>query len=297
MGLYNRLFFLFFVSFFVAEVVVATTTMADGKSGKLGLRPGFIYTRNRGRCTPQFWSSRRESWPKMIPQTSSVSKVFGSRALERFKYDLTLLEATQRNDDGNNAFSRLLKQSTAALLNSYNRKGYPYSSWEVKTLLIQALVSEEAAALQAQPIKKATIRLNSTLAAVLNRKTKKRVISLSSVLHPHKLHKHHNHKLKFSPVYVDDLFTTESISVQASTAAAARGKVIEKPPESSTAAAAAMTVYVPPKGDSGQTLMEVPQLQGVDERAEEFIAKFKEDMRLQRQKSFGEYQEMLARGL
>ncbi|XP_043691172.1 uncharacterized protein LOC122641909 [Telopea speciosissima] len=137
-----RLVFLFFVS-----CVAASTVMADGKRA---IMPGFIYTRNRGRCTPQFWSSRREAWPKMIPQTSSVSKVFGSRAFERFKSDLTLLEATQRNDDGGNVFSRLLKQSSAALLNSYARKGYPYSAWEVKTLLIQALVSEEAAALQAQ---------------------------------------------------------------------------------------------------------------------------------------------------
>ncbi|KAF8369829.1 hypothetical protein HHK36_032147 [Tetracentron sinense] len=97
-----------------------------------------------------FWSSRREAWPRMVPQTSSVSKVFGSRALERFRSDLTLLEATERNDDVNNAFSHLLKQSSAALLNSYARKDFPYSAWEVKTLLIQGLVSEEAAALQAQ---------------------------------------------------------------------------------------------------------------------------------------------------
>ncbi|XP_043693244.1 uncharacterized protein LOC122643720 [Telopea speciosissima] len=142
-----RLVLLFFVSCVAAEAVPASTVMADGKRA---LMSGFIYTRNRGRCTPQFWSSRREAWPKMIPQTSSVSKVFGSRAFERFKSDLTLLEATQRNDDGGNVFSRLLKQSSAALLNSYARKGYPYSAWEVKTLLIQALVSEEAAALQAQ---------------------------------------------------------------------------------------------------------------------------------------------------
>nr|DAD36781.1 TPA_asm: hypothetical protein HUJ06_007422 [Nelumbo nucifera] len=98
----------------------------------------------------RYWSSRRESWPRMIPQASSVSKVFGTQALERYRSDLTLLEATERNDDSNNAFFWLLKQSSAALLNSYARKNYPYSAWEVKTLLIQALVSEEAAALQAQ---------------------------------------------------------------------------------------------------------------------------------------------------
>lgn len=88
-------------------------------------RPGFLYTRIRGRCTPQFWSSRREAWPRMIPQTSMLSKVFGSRVYERFRSDLTLLESTTRNDD-ENAFGRLVRQGTAALLNSYAREGFPF---------------------------------------------------------------------------------------------------------------------------------------------------------------------------
>ncbi|XP_060197679.1 uncharacterized protein LOC132626723 [Lycium barbarum] len=115
-------------------------------------RPGFVYTRNTGRCTPQYWSSRRESWPKMVPLTSTVSKIFGSRAYERYRYDLTLLEAAARNDDMDNIFARLVKQSTAALLNSYARKNYPYSAWEVKTMLIQALVSDKSAAILAQQL-------------------------------------------------------------------------------------------------------------------------------------------------
>lgn len=85
----------------------------------------------------------------MVPEKSTLSNVFGSRAFERYREDLTLLEAASRNDDGDDAFAGLVKQSTAALLNSYSRKGYPYAAWEVKTLLIQALVSEKAAALQA----------------------------------------------------------------------------------------------------------------------------------------------------
>lgn len=85
----------------------------------------------------------------MVPQTSTVSNVFGSIAYERYRYDLTLMEATARNDE-ENVFPRLLKQASAALLNSYARKGFPYTAWEVKTLVIQALVSEQAAALQAK---------------------------------------------------------------------------------------------------------------------------------------------------
>lgn len=91
----------------------------------------------------------------MVPQMSTVSKVFGSRAFERYRYDLTLLEAAGRNDDGDNVFAWLVKESTAALLNSYARKGYPYAAWEVKTLVIQALVSKEAASLQAHQFSEA----------------------------------------------------------------------------------------------------------------------------------------------
>ncbi|KAF3634280.1 hypothetical protein P3S67_008789 [Capsicum chacoense] len=123
-------------------------------------RPGFVYTRNRGRCTPQYWSSRIESWPKMVPQTSTVSKIFGSRAYERYRYDLTLLEAAERNDDMDNVFAILVKQSTAALLNSYARKNYPYSAWEVKTMLIQALVSEKSASILAQRLSEANEACN-----------------------------------------------------------------------------------------------------------------------------------------
>ncbi|XP_047336862.1 uncharacterized protein LOC124940392 [Impatiens glandulifera] len=113
-------------------------------------RPGFLYTRNRGLCTPQFWSSRRDEWPKMVRPEATVSNVFGSMTFERYRYDLTLMEAAERNDDVENTFVRLLKESTAALLNSYARKSFPLSPWEVKTSLIQALVSQESAAHQAQ---------------------------------------------------------------------------------------------------------------------------------------------------
>ncbi|KAL6214557.1 hypothetical protein ACLB2K_013989 [Fragaria x ananassa] len=112
-------------------------------------RPGFLFTRTTGRCTPDYWGSRVESWPRMVPQTSTVSKVFGSRAYQRYRSDLTLMEATARNDD-ENVFPRLLKEASAALINSYARKGFPYTAWEVKTRVIQGLVSERAAARQAQ---------------------------------------------------------------------------------------------------------------------------------------------------
>lgn len=80
----------------------------------------------------------------MVPQTSTLSKVFGSRVFERYRSDLTLLESADRSDD-ENPFAGLVKEATAALLNSYARKGFPFSAWEVKSMLIEGLVSEEAA--------------------------------------------------------------------------------------------------------------------------------------------------------
>ncbi|XP_019188426.1 PREDICTED: uncharacterized protein LOC109182718 [Ipomoea nil] len=141
----NLLLLLLLVAFLYCSGAGAATAMAKQR------RPGFLFTRNRGRCTPQYWSSRREAWPRMVPEMSTVSKVFGSRAYERYRYDLTLLEAASRNDDGDDVFASLVKESTAALLNSYARKPhYHFTAWEVKTRLIQALVSKDAAAKQAQ---------------------------------------------------------------------------------------------------------------------------------------------------
>ena len=100
--------------------------------------------RNGEFCIRRFWSSRREAWPRMVPQASTVLNVSGSRAFERYRSDMTLLESTAMNEDAN-VFNKLVKQASAALLNSYARKGFPYSAWEVKTLMIQGLVSEDAA--------------------------------------------------------------------------------------------------------------------------------------------------------
>jgi len=99
----------------------------------------------------RFWSSGAEPWPNIAPQDAAVSKVFGSRSVERYGPRLTLLEATMRTDDiGGSAFVKLVKQGSAALLNAYTRRGFPFDSWEVKALLLEALVSEEAAAVQAE---------------------------------------------------------------------------------------------------------------------------------------------------
>ncbi|KAF8704112.1 hypothetical protein HU200_031603 [Digitaria exilis] len=128
----------------------------DGSRGDAHAWPGYLYTRAVGRCTPQFWSSGAEPWPNIVPQEAAVSKVFGSRSVEKYGPRLTLLEATMRTDDiGGSPFVKLVKQGSAALLNAYTRRGFPLDSWEVKALLLEALVSEEAAAAQAERFEQA----------------------------------------------------------------------------------------------------------------------------------------------
>ncbi|GER49086.1 UDP-N-acetylmuramyl-tripeptide synthetase [Striga asiatica] len=136
---------------FLLVPFLAILAMAAGQM----TQPGFIYTRTRGRCTPQYWSQRTDAWPRMVPRKSTVSNVFGSRVSERYQEDLTMPDAAGDGGGGGGAFGELLRQSAAALLNSYARRGYPYASWEVKTLMIQALVSEEAAGAQARIFREA----------------------------------------------------------------------------------------------------------------------------------------------
>lgn len=131
--------------------------------------PGFAYTRTtpasttnmpthhqtvknatagKVKCTAQYWSEGKESWPRMLPVMSTVAKVLGSGALEGYGHsELTVLDAMKMEErDG---YSSLLKQSSTALVNAYSREGFPYAPWRVKTLFIESLVSQQAAAAQA----------------------------------------------------------------------------------------------------------------------------------------------------
>ncbi|CAJ1976434.1 unnamed protein product [Sphenostylis stenocarpa] len=109
---------------------------------------------------------------------------------------------------------------------------------------------------------------------------------------------YHVHGKNISAIRIDDLFTEPASSMHvhankthASQGETSRGKeVIEKKDLAG--------------GSSGMNSIEdawkavvakSPQLQ-VDQKAEEFISKFREDMRLQKERSLLEFQEMLARG-
>ncbi|KAK1283294.1 hypothetical protein QJS10_CPB21g00038 [Acorus calamus] len=102
--------------------------------------------------------------------------------------------------------------------------------------------------------------------------------------------KHRKHRLRsFKPVYVDDLFSKPSASTL-HVEVFEEEKVKDGLGCSSSSSVTAAAEEVEAEGG-------VVALEGVDLRAEQFIASFREEMRLQRQRSFGEYKEMLARGV
>ncbi|KAK3041362.1 hypothetical protein RJ639_002343 [Escallonia herrerae] len=104
----------------------------------------------------------------------------------------------------------------------------------------------------------------------------------------HQLHHYHQHhhqlQKSFPPIYVDELFP-EAASMQVADDA-------KKAKETAASTSSSSTTLT----DAWNNLSVHSKFRGVDERAEEFISKFREDMQLQREQSILEFQEMLARG-
>ncbi|KAJ6790803.1 Uncharacterized protein M6B38_248465 [Iris pallida] len=141
---------------------------------------------------------------------------------------------------------------------------------------------------RSKPIKQATIHLNTILRPRspsphrLDRHDYKRPRAYTK-----KLHHYHS----FAPVYVDDLFQSQPERMGVDHIIEQQTQVSTKKPllRNSTMAATSTS--------SSSSHFDSTSCSSVDERAEMFIAKFKQDMRLQRQKSLDKYQEMLARSV
>eukprot|EP01018_Ginkgo_biloba_P007242 Gb_31241 [translate_table: standard] len=83
-------------------------------------------------CTAEYWHSRKEKWPTMVPILSTMAKVFGSLEMEAYGPQLTLLDVMVMEESS--GYASLLKRSSTALVNSYTREGFPYSAWRVKAV-------------------------------------------------------------------------------------------------------------------------------------------------------------------
>ncbi|KAJ7541575.1 hypothetical protein O6H91_10G065700 [Diphasiastrum complanatum] len=98
-------------------------------------------------CSSDYWVAHTDYWPDIISIFSTVSQIFGEIAFNIFGGQATLLSGL--HSQNTDAYSSLLKQSSAALLNSYTRPRFQYSPQAVKQQFNAALVSREAAAVQA----------------------------------------------------------------------------------------------------------------------------------------------------
>ncbi|KAH7515177.1 hypothetical protein ACOSP7_006755 [Xanthoceras sorbifolium] len=112
-------------------------------------------------------------------------------------------------------------------------------------------------------------------------------------------HHHHQNQLlqnNFAPIYIDHLYQEPLLS------SSSGGKAKHFHAETSTKEVVEAEKSLPKKSvysieDAWEAVVaKSPQLRGVDERAEEFIYNFREDMKIQRERSLLEFQEMLARG-
>lgn len=106
---------------------------------------------------------------------------------------------------------------------------------------------------------------------------------------------------RFSTVYIDDLFdkpvpvysSSRNVCAEGETSRAREETLKASPEKKSTVDKSSGTCSVDEIWK--QVVARSPQLRCVDERAEEFISNFKEDMKIQREKSLLEFQEMLKR--
>ncbi|KAL9161842.1 hypothetical protein ABFS82_07G047900 [Erythranthe guttata] len=93
----------------------------------------------------------------------------------------------------------------------------------------------------------------------------------------------HNNGGKIQIQHVDKVFVKSPVSDEKSSQAAWKGKAKAVDEKSKSSGPAFINKW------------KIPQFRGVDERAEEFIAKFRLDMKLERERSIVEFEEMLKR--
>lgn len=134
---------------------------------------------------------------------------------------------------------------------------------------------------------------------------KRRSLTKSSDFRHFQPHRYQHYSKNCSPVYIDGLFDGDQPSHPWNSA---QKPVYNEKGETSKAKEEVRekTEQVGNQGRAGNVGYDVdqvwrriiassPQLHCVDDRAEDFISKFKEDMRLQRERSILEFQEMLKR--
>ncbi|GLJ36167.1 hypothetical protein SUGI_0725660 [Cryptomeria japonica] len=131
--------------------------MGGGPTDHMPTIPNFPFPTHSipGHGTCDFWSSNFGSWPNFLSTMSTIGSIFGKPASSMYPSSMTLLQALQNTKT--DAYSTLVKQASASLLNSYTHKNFGYSPEEVKSLFAAALTSPQAAAAQASQFARANI--------------------------------------------------------------------------------------------------------------------------------------------
>jgi hypothetical protein len=94
-----------------------------------------------------FWSLNTSMFPDFLTIFTTILDLFGGSSGSIFGSQMTLYQGlTSTRPD---AYGSLLRQGSAAILNSYTSRSYPYTPFQVKSQFRSALVSQQAAAVMA----------------------------------------------------------------------------------------------------------------------------------------------------
>ncbi|XP_024373034.1 uncharacterized protein [Physcomitrium patens] len=98
-----------------------------------------------GTCS--FWTSNTHKFPDFLTILTPILDIFGGNSGSIFGSQMTLFQGlTNSRPD---AFGSLLRQGSAAVLNSYTSRDFAFTPFQVKNSFRGALVSQQAAAMQA----------------------------------------------------------------------------------------------------------------------------------------------------
>lgn len=95
----------------------------------------------------RFWSSNTSMFPNFLSIITTILDIFGGSSGSIFGSQMTIYQGlTSTRPD---AYGSLLRQGSAAILNSYTVRNYPYTPFQVKAGFRGALTSQQSAAVMA----------------------------------------------------------------------------------------------------------------------------------------------------
>ncbi|KAL9225184.1 hypothetical protein vseg_001134 [Gypsophila vaccaria] len=110
-----------------------------------------------------------------------------------------------------------------------------------------------------------------------------------------KQYHHHHHFQQSSTVYVDKLYDNNNNNNNNNNSDYCSGVIMKGESSNNNSEIGNGSGYKTGQVKWKEYVSKLPMIRGVDERADEFIVRFRQQMQLQREQSLVEFQEMLAR--